>query len=92
MEGMLNGLGIDASGVQADTSANAARVSHPLVEGRLVDNSIDALGRGPEGGCDVLGLDKSDGASWEAIGGEEGKGVHQGKVEIEPTLDDAHEG
>ena len=67
-------------------------MSHPLVEGRLVNNGIDMLGRGPEGGCDVLGLDKSDGASQEAIGGEEGKGVQGGKVEIKPTLDDAHEG
>ena len=92
MEGVLNGLSIDASGVQADTSANAAQVSCPLVKGRLVDNSIDTLGGGPEGSCDVLGLDKSDGASWEAVGGEEGKGVCQGKVEIKPTLDNTHEG
>ena len=40
----------------------------------------------------MLSLDKSDGTGGEAIGGEEGKRVCQGKVEVEPTLDDAGEG
>ena len=63
-----------------------------MFESRFIDHSINALGGGPDGCCDVLSLDKSNGASGKAVGGEEGKRVHWRKVEIKPTLDDAHEG
>ena len=89
MKGVLNVFCIDASGMQADTSANMAQVSHPSVESGFIDNSINAVGEGPEGCCDVLSL---YGASEKAIGGEEGKRICWRKVEIKPTLDDAHEG
>ena len=72
---MLDCFGINAGGMQADAGADAAGVSCPSFECRFIVNGIYVLSRSPEGCGDVLGLDKGDGASREAVGGEESKWI-----------------
>ena len=74
-EGMLDGFGVDASGMETNTGAHPNRVGSPASESINVGDGVDMLGRVTKSGSNMLGADKGDGAIGKAGGGKDCKGV-----------------
>ena len=74
-EGVLDGFGINAGGVETDTGAHPNRVGSPASESVDVSDGVDVLGGVAKGSGNMLGADKGDGAVGKASGGKDCKGV-----------------
>ena len=74
-EGVLDGVGVNAGGVEADAGAHPNRVGCPASESVGVGDGVDALGGVAKCGSNMLGTDEGDGAGGKASGGKDCEGV-----------------